>query len=353
MRPKGINWAEIAPKYAALGRGNADGKKALADEYGIDSVSAMTTGLSAWRKKQAAALKAPQETTSATAAAMIEAPDLTVPLSSDEAALLAHYETIIEQGLQSFVAVGTALMDIREKKLYRSQWTTFEEYLDRRWGLGRAHAYRLMDAAQVVHDIAAIEAPPDRGLPGQASVSMAETTATTEAAVTTEDHATGEMSPIGDKTRLMPENEAQARELAKVPAEERRQVWEQVTTTAPDGKVTASHVRDVVADHLGPKPIPGVPRVVVDEVATDEKGKRKPKTPAHDAIVAPCATCAAVARGLAEMAGDFLAVWATETEEQARRQCEAVAEQWASLAAQAAKTAHVAIEDTPRKTSMI
>jgi hypothetical protein len=36
MRPKGINWAEIAPKYDALGRGNTAGKQALADEYGID-----------------------------------------------------------------------------------------------------------------------------------------------------------------------------------------------------------------------------------------------------------------------------------------------------------------------------
>ena len=39
-----------------------------------------------------------------------------------------------ERGKQTFVDVGMALMDIRERRGYRFQHGTFEEYLRERWG---------------------------------------------------------------------------------------------------------------------------------------------------------------------------------------------------------------------------
>lgn len=91
---------------------------------------------------------------------------------------------MIERGLTTFVEVGAALLRIREERLYRATHGSFEDYCRERWGWGRAHAYRLMDAAAVVQDL----------------------------------------SPIGDTP--LPRNEAQARELARLPdPESRRLVW--------------------------------------------------------------------------------------------------------------------------------
>ena len=84
---------------------------------------------------------------------------------------LAELEQLIERGLETFVEVGHALREIRDRRLYQPQHTTFEAYLRDRWQprLSRQHAHRLIQAAQVA-DV---------------------------------------LSPIGD----VPANEAQAREL--------------------------------------------------------------------------------------------------------------------------------------------
>jgi hypothetical protein len=63
---------------------------------------------------------------------------------------LAELEATIERGLTTFVAVGLALTEIQEKQLYRGDFETFEEYCLKRWAIKRAHAYRLINAAEVV-----------------------------------------------------------------------------------------------------------------------------------------------------------------------------------------------------------
>lgn len=50
-------------------------------------------------------------------------------------------------------AEGNALLAIRDKRLYREQYGTFEEYCRGRWGLGRAHAYRLIEGASVIANL--------------------------------------------------------------------------------------------------------------------------------------------------------------------------------------------------------
>ena len=54
-----------------------------------------------------------------------------------ESATLATYETVIQQGLESFVEVGNALAAIRDNRLYRSEHDTFEEYCQAKWSLNR------------------------------------------------------------------------------------------------------------------------------------------------------------------------------------------------------------------------
>lgn len=130
-------------------------------------------------------------------------------LSLNETQQLASLETVIETGLQTFVEVGQALMQIRSGRLYRDQHGTFEEYCRERWGFKRAHAYRMIEAAEVVSNLETLK---------------------------------GEL----------PANEAQARPLAALPVEWQRQAWQKAVETAPGGRVTAEHVQRVV-ESIGPR----------------------------------------------------------------------------------------------------
>ncbi len=56
-------------------------------------------------------------------------------LSSDEKLTLNAYEEIIEKGLKTFIEVGNALFEIKNNKLYRESFTTFEAYCKDRWQL--------------------------------------------------------------------------------------------------------------------------------------------------------------------------------------------------------------------------
>ncbi|MGH2800507.1 MAG: DNA methyltransferase [Thermoleophilaceae bacterium] len=70
-------------------------------------------------------------------------------LSHPERSRLAELESLVERGLQTFVEVGKALMEIRESRLYRETHGTFETYCRERFRLGRAQAYRLIGGASV------------------------------------------------------------------------------------------------------------------------------------------------------------------------------------------------------------
>jgi len=126
--------------------------------------------------------------------------ELVEPLSSSEAQTLAHYEAIIAKGLKVFVEVGQALLAIREQKLYREAFGTFEDYLRQRWDLSRSYAHRLIDAAEV----------------------------------------TERLLPVGN---ILPMNEAQVRPLTSLPPEQQQEVWTEAVNTAPSGRVTAQHVK--------------------------------------------------------------------------------------------------------------
>ena len=62
---------------------------------------------------------------------------------------LPELERVIERGQQTFIEVGRALLEIRDRRLYRETHATFEAYCRERWGWGRSNAYELMDAARV------------------------------------------------------------------------------------------------------------------------------------------------------------------------------------------------------------
>lgn len=122
-------------------------------------------------------------------------------LSPEELTTFARCEGVIERGLATFVDVGTALLEIRDGRFYRTDFGTFEDYCRDRWNLSRPRAYELMSAVGIVSAIA------DTGLPA-------------------------------------PTNEGQARELARVPEGERAEVWRE-TLERTGGKPTAAATRTI------------------------------------------------------------------------------------------------------------
>jgi len=80
------------------------------------------------------------------------------------AAQLDAAEEIIERGMKSFVEVGTALMQIRDERLYRETHGSFEGYCRDRWSFERAHAYRLIDASAVAIELSPIGDIPNESI---------------------------------------------------------------------------------------------------------------------------------------------------------------------------------------------
>lgn len=74
-------------------------------------------------------------------------------LTVEEAAELRAHELIVSQGLGAFVAVGKALLAINEKRLYRAEHKTFEDYLEKRWDMSRGRGYQMMRAAELTAEM--------------------------------------------------------------------------------------------------------------------------------------------------------------------------------------------------------
>lgn len=73
----------------------------------------------------------------------------TYPLSKTGARQLAAAEEAIERGLSTFMEVGSALATIRDGRLYREEYGTFEDYCKGRWGFSSRRARQLIDAVEI------------------------------------------------------------------------------------------------------------------------------------------------------------------------------------------------------------
>jgi len=74
-------------------------------------------------------------------------------LIKEERELLQKHETTIKKGLNTFVEVGQALLEIRENKLYRIEYKTFEEYCQEKWQIKSSRSYQLIDASVFVKNL--------------------------------------------------------------------------------------------------------------------------------------------------------------------------------------------------------
>ena len=107
-------------------------------------------------------------------------------ITQSELTKLSQNEAIIERGLKTFVDVGQALLTIRDGKLYRRDYGTFEDYCRERWGMSDRRARMMIDAS--------------------------ETMATLK---------TGTIVPV------YPQTESQARPLTSLPPEQQAAAWQQ------------------------------------------------------------------------------------------------------------------------------
>ena len=120
-------------------------------------------------------------------------------LSPAESARLAELEPIIERGLGTFAEVGLVLAEISRDRLYRQTHSAFKDYMEEKWKMGVRTAYEHIERAEIV-----------KSLPAECA-KFAQTI-----------------------------NPAQARELAKVPAEQRETV---IKAAAKRGPVTAKAIK--------------------------------------------------------------------------------------------------------------
>ncbi len=115
-------------------------------------------------------------------------------------------ENVIQKNLQSFYEVGKALMEIRDRGLYRDVmgFDTFEAYCKERWDFASNYARRLITSVEITDNIKNV--------------------------------------PIG----TLPTTESQTRPLSKLEPEQQREVWKEAVSTALGGKVTAAHIKKVM-----------------------------------------------------------------------------------------------------------
>ncbi|MEL4896123.1 ASCH domain-containing protein [Crocosphaera sp. Alani8] len=137
-------------------------------------------------------------------------------LTNDEQQERLRLERIVEK---SFVVAGQALRQLKDLKLYRDRYKTFEEYAHNRFGFSRRRPYFLIDAAAVVDNLEKCD-------------------------------------PLDHKNWKLPTNERQVRPLIRLEPSKQVEVWtealKQCGGKVPSGRV----VKEVVQNMQQPKKIP-------------------------------------------------------------------------------------------------
>ena len=128
-------------------------------------------------------------------------------LNIDESHELERCEVVIKQGLNTFIEVGEALFIIRDKRLYRREFNTFEDYCQEKWSMPRQHVNRMISGYKIVNHL----------------------------------------EPMGS---ILPESERQVRPLTSLEPEIQKEVWKEVVKQSEETRqpITAAKVQSVVND---------------------------------------------------------------------------------------------------------
>ena len=124
---------------------------------------------------------------------------------------LQELEEIIQRALNGFVKAGAALRTIKDNKLYKDIYSTYDEYCQKRWGFSPQHANRLIKAATVVEKI--------------------------------------ESEPIGS---VLPQSEGQARALSKSenPANDWKKIQDETRKEQPTAKEIEIFIKEQSKDDV-------------------------------------------------------------------------------------------------------
>ncbi|MBD2563963.1 MULTISPECIES: hypothetical protein [Nostoc] len=157
----------------------------------------------------------------------VEIPELTEQEISDR----LYLERKVER---AFFEAGKALMELRDRRLYRSTHKTFEEYCRSRFGYTRMAATYKIAAATVMENLS--------------TIGLQNAEITTDGLQPTKMSTIGlqnvEMSTIG--LQILPTNERQVRPLVALEPEVQRTAWQQAVQVAGGKVPTGRIVKDVV-----------------------------------------------------------------------------------------------------------
>lgn len=145
-----------------------------------------------------------------------------VPLTTKEAALRKALEGRLFEKVQYFyLEVGEILTEIRDKRLYKSTHIKFSDYSQDVLDMVRRDVDRHIQAVAVVKNL----------LPADCQNE------------TNWSHGISQHPEI-----IIPQNESQARALVDLEPDEQRRVWQEAVGSAPEGRITAAHVRKTRRD---------------------------------------------------------------------------------------------------------
>ncbi len=136
-------------------------------------------------------------------------------LTEEESCLRLHLERKVER---AFHEAGKALLELRDRRLYRSTHKSFEEYCRDRFGYNRSHSYQLIDAAIVVDNL----------------------------------------QKCPQFVDIFPNREGQVRPLTKLEPDQQRLVWQQAVEEAghkvPSGRIVKDVIQRIMERTKVPNP---------------------------------------------------------------------------------------------------
>ena len=87
------------------------------------------------------------------------------PLNCEERIRLAQLETLIEGSLEKFLVAGRALPEIKTRRLYRQEYSTFQDYCMKRWAISERRGLDLVRSTAVAENLLAGPAGPSGDAP--------------------------------------------------------------------------------------------------------------------------------------------------------------------------------------------
>ena len=116
---------------------------------------------------------------------------------------LEENETIIQHGVTASFEAGKALAEIRDNRLYKGEFSSFDNYCQLRWGKTRQYVSLLISSNKVIENLSTI-------------------------------------------VDTLPQSEGQTREIAKAPIEDQADVWLETQEVTGKDQPTALEIKQVV-----------------------------------------------------------------------------------------------------------